>query len=68
MNFARNKLLMLLKPMQTYFSCLVSIAFIQRKFYVTTKLYRKHLPLQLVFTGTIVVELHTGFPRFIKHY
>ena len=61
-------LLMLLRPMLTYFSCLVSIAFFQGMSYVAKKLYHKHLPLQLCFGGTIVEELQVGNPRFTKHY
>ena len=67
MNVVRNRLLMLLKPLEMYFSCLVAIAFIQGMFCVTTKLYHKHLQLQLCFTGTIVEEFPTGLPRFTKH-
>ena len=67
MNVVRNRLLMLLKPLEMYFSCLVAIAFIQGMFCVTTKLYHKHLQLQLCFTGTIVEELPTGLPCYTEH-
>ena len=67
MNVARNGLIMLLKTMEMYFLFGICRLY-SGDVYVTTKLYRKPLQLQLCFTGTVVEELPTGFPCFTKHY
>ena len=67
MNVARNGLIMLLKTTEMYFLFGICRLY-SGDVYVTTKLYRKPLQLQLCFTGTVVEELPTGFPCFTKHY